>query len=182
MPWPPPQDPAGEGVRHGWWISLDHCPARALKGSTGNGSARIAPEFRHVKIRRAARRLCRSEIGLVCMPRQKRRHAAWRKLARGPKTAGWCPHPTGRAVPLSHARTVTHENGLWPRPARAWPCVENPGTPGPRRLNADPFPNPQGGPPQARFHPRSGCQPAQTGTRNRNLSGGWLGPPGRCGR
>jgi hypothetical protein len=182
MPWPPPQDPAGEG-----------CQARVVD-FFGSLPGELSEELNRQRLRahRAGVSGCESPEGraqavpfgnwLVCMPRQKRRHAEWRKLARGPKIAGWCPHPTGRAVPLSHARTVAHESGLWPRPARAWPCVDNPGTPGPRRLNADPFPNPQGGPPQARFHPRSGCQPAQTGTRNRNLSGGWLGPPGRCGR
>ncbi len=40
-------------------------------------------------------------------------------------------------------------------------------------------PDPQDGPPQARFHPRPGCRPALTRTRNEDFSGGWLGRSSR---
>jgi hypothetical protein len=42
-----------------------------------------------------------------------------------------------------------------------------------------PSPHPQGGPPQARFHPRPGCRPALAGTRGKDFSGGWLGRSAR---
>ncbi len=161
MPRRPPQGPAGDSA-------------------DSNGSARLTAEVMKRKSG-GPRAGCavRKWVRCPCL-RQKRRHAGWHERVRGPEIAGWCPHPTGRAVPFPKARTRALERGLWPCPARAEPCVADPGTPGRRRLNAKPFPNPQGGPPQARFHPRPGCRPALAGTRNGNVSGGWLGPPGHA--
>jgi hypothetical protein len=88
-------------------------------------------------------------------------------------------------VPRPATRTWAAISGGWHRPARAGPCVDDPGTPGRLTLRQTPSPHPQGGPPQARFHPQPDCRPALAGTRGKGFSGGWLGrsscwdvPPG----
>jgi hypothetical protein len=83
------------------------------------------------------------------------------------------------ACRLFAARTRAALSDGWHRPARAGPCVDDAGTPEPRRLNAMPSPHPHGGPPQARFHPHPDCRPALAGTRGKDFSGGWLGRSAR---
>lgn len=51
-----------------------------------------------MKIRRAARRLCRSEMDLVCMLRQKRRHAG---------VAQTCTRPENRRMVSASDRQVS---------------------------------------------------------------------------
>jgi hypothetical protein len=131
-------------------------------------------------IRRAARRLCRSESGFgVHAPLSKRWHAGWRRLRAGPNIAGWCPHPTGDRVPLSAARTRAAETagGFVRHGLGLALTIRERQTP--QASNAMPSPHPQGGPPQARFHPHPGCRPALAGTRGKDFSGGWLGRSAR---
>jgi hypothetical protein len=60
------------------------------------------------------------------------------QLARGPDIAGWCPHPTGVACRLIAARTRAAQNGIRLHPARAGPCVDDPGTPEPPKRPCPP--------------------------------------------
>jgi hypothetical protein len=104
-------------------------------------------------------------------------HAGWRRLRAGPNFAGWCPHPTGESrAACSPARTWAAISGGWHRPARAGPCVDDPGTPGRLTLRQTPSPHPQGGPPQARFHPHPDCRPALAGHKGQGFVR-WLAWP-----
>ena len=91
--------------------------------------------------------------------------------ARGPIVAGWCPHPTGSGVRFSlpgHGRLKTASGFIRHGLGLALTIRE-------RRVSDQsqtPSPNPQDGPPQARFHPRPDCRPAPAGTRGKGLSGG----------
>jgi hypothetical protein len=130
-------------------------------------------------IRRAARRLCRSEVGLVCMPRFRGCMRGGADCARARISPDGVRIRQAIACRLFAARTRAALSDGWHRPARAGPCVNDPGTPEPRRSNAMPSPHPQGGPPQARFHPHPDCRPALAGTRGEDFSGGWLGRSAR---
>jgi hypothetical protein len=127
-------------------------------------------------IRRAARRLCRSEVGLVCMPRFRGGMRGGADCARARISPDGVRIRQAIACRLFAARTRAALSGGWHRPARAGPCVDDPGTPEPRRLNAMPSPHPQGGPPQARFHPHPDSRPALAGHKGQGFLR-WLAWP-----
>ena len=114
---------------------------------------------------------------MVCMLRFRGRHAGVAQTARGPDLRRMVSTSDRQSLAFLAARTRAVQNGIRLHPARAWSRVQDPGAPGRRRMNATPVPHPQDGPPQARFHPRPGCRPAQAGTGGKDFSGGWLGPP-----
>ena len=133
-----------------------------------------------VQVRRAARRLCRSEVGLVCMSPPWRRHARGGAIcARARISPDGVRIRQAVACRLFAARTRAALSDGWHRPARVGPCVYDPGTPGRLTLRQTPSPHPQDDPPQARFHPHPDSRPALAGTRGKGFSGGWLGRSSR---
>ena len=58
----------------------------------------------------------------------------------------------------------------------SWPCVDDPGAPEQLTLRQTPSPHPQGGPPQARFHPHPDSRPALAGHKGRGFVR-WLAWP-----
>jgi hypothetical protein len=130
-------------------------------------------------IRRAARRLCRSEVGLVCMPRFRGCMRGGADCARARISPDGVRIRQAIACRLFAARTRAALSGGWHRPARAGPCVDDPGTPEPRRLNAMP----------PRIRKAARHRPVSTltltagrrwpGTRGKDFSGGWLGRSAR---
>jgi hypothetical protein len=153
-----------------------------LDGPQGGDSRRPQPSARsdagvlERTVRRAARRLCRSEVGLVCMPRFRGGMRGGADCARARISPDGVRIRQAIACRLFAARTRAALSGGWHRPARAGPCVDDPGTPEPRRLNAMPSPHPQGGPPQARFHPHPDSRPALAGHKGQGFLR-WLAWP-----
>jgi hypothetical protein len=82
-----------------------------------------------VRVRRAARRLCRSETGLVCMFRLKRTMRGGAACARARLPPDGVRIRQAVACRFPATRTRAAENGGWLRPARTWPCVDNAKTP-----------------------------------------------------
>jgi hypothetical protein len=83
------------------------------------------------EVRRAARRLCRSEVGLVCMPRFRGGMRGGADCARARISPDGVRIRQAIACRLFAARTRAALSGGWHRPARAGPCVDDPGTPEP---------------------------------------------------
>jgi hypothetical protein len=103
---------------------------------------------------------------------------------RGPMSAGWCPHPTGPAVPVPPARTRAAAQGraAFSGTGLAFRCRCGGAGAAPLGSDAAPTPHPKDGPPQARFHPQAGCRPARADTGARGFSGGWVRPCARRDR
>jgi hypothetical protein len=130
-------------------------------------------------IRRAARRLCRSEVGLVCMPRFRGGMRGGADCARARISPDGVRIRQAVACRLSAARTWAAISGGWHRPARAGPCVDDPGTPA--KALTTPCP--------PRIRKAARHRPVSTltltagrrwpGTRGKDFSGGWLGRSAR---
>jgi hypothetical protein len=95
-------------------------------------NARMAQHHRVERqpVRRAARRLCRSEVGLVCMPRFRGCMRGGADCARARISPDGVRIRQAIACRLFAARTRAALSGGWHLPARAGPCVDDPGAPG----------------------------------------------------
>jgi hypothetical protein len=93
-------------------------------------SVRRDAGVRETKVRRAARRLCRSEVGLVCMPRFRGSMRGGADCARARISPDGVRIRQAVACRLFATRTRAALSDGWHRPARAGPCVDDPGTPG----------------------------------------------------
>ena len=104
-------------------------------------SARPDAEVLERQVRRAALGLCRSEMDVVCMLPLSRETCGVAQSARGPKIAGWCPHPTGSRLRFSspgHGRLKTASGFIRHGPVLALTIRERQGdsacTPRPPRI------------------------------------------------
>ena len=133
--WPAASRPSTPGFNVGTGRSVPpECDAR-------KPSARFNAGVLERQVRRAALGLCRSEMDVVCMLPLSRETCGVAQSARGPKIAGWCPHPTGSRLRFSspgHGRLKTVSGFIRHGPVLALTIRGRPGdsacTPRPPRI------------------------------------------------